>query len=313
VDLLKKAAHSFNNFQALYLLGKVYLYGPLLATGASKQEHIAWGMPAQTSRSCELGVYYMRKAALVASWGNSLRNGFDAFLERDMESALLYYSEASELGYPRGAANAAWLIQTKKADAQFLLWGAAPSQESLDDAKHSAHSTKVELKEAKQHQHQHRQQQDDEEEGSAKGERQVSSVSVTHGGSMDAMAGWLAFRHLHRAVEGSHLQDLDYDAASQLLIGDFWYYGNGGIVDVRRAVKHWALASGKGNWAVGTLSRSQASYNLGWIYELDLVPSAPGSKANESPTKVLNTFACLIPVFPLGYVVTRVLARCVGT
>jgi TPR repeat protein len=313
VNLLTKAANQFGHFQAMYLLGKVYLNGPLLAADASEQDHIAGGMAAQKSRSCELGVHFMRRAALVASWGSSLRRGFDAFLERDMESALLYYSEASELGYPRGAANAAWLTQSNKegVSGTFMLWGNHyRGRGYLLDG--SGGSEKRNLPGYEQENQ--RTPRSEERKGEGHSEKVPNSklnplsdgdtTGKAHGGGEPGpkdhanaviSTSWLALRHLDRAVWGAGIQSQDYDAFSQLLTGDFWFYGQGGKVDKRKAMQHWALASGKGNWRVGALSRSQASYNLGWMYELGLASESNDGDAHQAnevqPSEKMPNFA----------------------
>jgi hypothetical protein len=47
------------------------------------------------------------------SWARVLREGFDAFLARDMATAARRYTEAALMGYSRGAENAAWLLRNE--------------------------------------------------------------------------------------------------------------------------------------------------------------------------------------------------------
>jgi len=90
---LEIAATTYNNFAAAYQLGDYYFHNRL--------------------DSCSKAQKYFKQAALKASWGKVLRNGFDAFLDRDFEKAAIHYLEAAYLGYSRGAENAAWLLHSK--------------------------------------------------------------------------------------------------------------------------------------------------------------------------------------------------------
>ncbi|CAK8986645.1 ERAD-associated E3 ubiquitin-protein ligase component HRD3A (AtSel1A) (Protein EMS-MUTAGENIZED BRI1 SUPPRESSOR 5) [Durusdinium trenchii] len=91
MEYLARAADEYNSFGAAHTLGK------LIAT--------------TETASCERSVVYLRKAALIGSWGASLRRGFDAFLARDMETSTFHYVEAAFMGYSRGAENAIWLLR----------------------------------------------------------------------------------------------------------------------------------------------------------------------------------------------------------
>lgn len=123
VDLLEQAAHNFGHFDAIHALSRVHLEGPPLAEWSTKtppsiregesREAYEHRMGKNYVRSCPHALKYLRAAAQHGDWSKALRRGFDAYLERDANSAFVNYIEGSELGYVAAASNAAWLLRSK--------------------------------------------------------------------------------------------------------------------------------------------------------------------------------------------------------
>uniref|UniRef100_A0A7S2WID4 Uncharacterized protein n=1 Tax=Mucochytrium quahogii TaxID=96639 RepID=A0A7S2WID4_9STRA len=92
IEYLEMAAKQYGSFGASKNLGDILL------------------KRATTLVQCKEAATYLRVAALKGSWAGKLRQGFDAFLDRDMEAAAISYLEAAYMGYSRGAENAIWLL-----------------------------------------------------------------------------------------------------------------------------------------------------------------------------------------------------------
>jgi TPR repeat protein len=92
---LERAATEFGSFAASHQLGSLLAASDATVAGCWKAQR------------------FLRAAALRASWGRKLRQGFDAFLDNDYEASVVHYLEASLMGYSRGAENAIYLLKAK--------------------------------------------------------------------------------------------------------------------------------------------------------------------------------------------------------
>jgi TPR repeat protein len=97
--LLRAGASTFASFSCAHALGELLM--------SLSTEHGGRGA------ECHEVQRFLRAAALRGSWARVLREGFDAFLARDMATSARRYTEAALMGYSRGAENAAWLLRSE--------------------------------------------------------------------------------------------------------------------------------------------------------------------------------------------------------
>jgi TPR repeat protein len=86
-------ASSYGHFDAIYMLGELYLLGELEGNKID----------------CASAQRYYRMAGEYGEWAGEMRLGFDAFINGKPDSAMAHYEVAAELGYEVAMANAAWL------------------------------------------------------------------------------------------------------------------------------------------------------------------------------------------------------------
>jgi TPR repeat protein len=81
-------------------------------------------------RDAPRALEHFAATSALGPWAHLVRRGFERYLARDYDGALLHYLHAYLLGYEVGAANAAYLLQRKLA-----AWGAvAGGQRTTDEA-----------------------------------------------------------------------------------------------------------------------------------------------------------------------------------
>lgn len=103
--LYETAARGFGHFDAVHTLGGLYDDGALK------------GGP-------DMAVQYLLPAAKAGQWAQTVRDGFERYLDGDVERAFLLYAEAAEYGYPAAAENAAYLADRAAPDVAALAGGA---------------------------------------------------------------------------------------------------------------------------------------------------------------------------------------------
>ncbi|OQS02184.1 hypothetical protein THRCLA_05419 [Thraustotheca clavata] len=94
VSFYDKAARQFGHFDAVFEMAKYHLN--------------AHNSPTDF-RSPHNALPYLQAASAAGSWGKGVRKGFEHFLNDQPMSAVWYYHEALELGYPVAAGNLAYL------------------------------------------------------------------------------------------------------------------------------------------------------------------------------------------------------------
>eukprot|EP00750_Incisomonas_marina_P020508 INCI4043.5.p1 GENE.INCI4043.5~~INCI4043.5.p1 ORF type:complete len:1665 (+),score=285.90 INCI4043.5:31-4995(+) len=95
IERWQTAAAQFGNFDAIFMLGIIFLHGD---------------KPSETPRDCNAAVMYLRSVAESSNFGHILRGAFDRFLAKDIDAAALLYLEAADAGYEVGQNNAAFLF-----------------------------------------------------------------------------------------------------------------------------------------------------------------------------------------------------------
>jgi SEL1 protein len=209
----KKAAEQFGHFDSAFCLGKMHYEGDAV------------------ERSTELALRYLVPAAQAGSWGGSVRHGFDRYMARDIEGAVLNYEIAAEQGYAVARGNLAFLLDSGMARAGEIYHDVSTLQDNDDP--------------------------------SVKMRRQQR-----------------AFRQYMLVAS----EDGDGDA--MLRVGDYYYYGLGGVTpDSILAARWYSRASAKG--------LSQASYNMGFMHEHGFgVPKNP-----ERARRYYHKVAEMSPLF----------------
>ena len=194
IRYFKDAAESFGHFEAIHLLGQMYSEG------------------TQVSRDPKKALMYLKPAVGMGSWGGIMRKGFDRYLARDHDGAVIHYLRSLNVGFPPAAANAAYLMDRRLA--------------SLNIISGSITSRSFEVKEG----------------------IVVPTIQSTNIIDADVfMAKWKSFQSLY--VRHWYEFALSRGEESVLLpLGDYLLHGTGGFThDVTTAMALYSKASAKGN------------------------------------------------------------------
>jgi TPR repeat protein len=193
-------------------------------------------------RNTDMAIRYLAPASQQGPWAALVRRGFERYLARDYDGAALHYLHAYLQGFEPGAANAAYLLQKKLAD-----WGRLSGLAT----QRAGHCDPI-----------------------AEEADPEANVCSDHDEAQETDLLMIAARR-EAAVSQQWMSRLLYQysyargaADSRLPLADHYFYGTGGLpADVQTAVALYAKASGDGS--------AQASYNLGYIFEIGTGPIAP--------------------------------------